>query len=159
MGMKLLVAFLRLILGPGTTCLLEDLHVRFIGDWLAKPGPTFLHPECVWTLDQGHPQPGTFVGPDFCDWYTQQRALAYQDWEQVVTEVIGSRIGAIVVGTYRFKSREDGCRYSISFTQFYQVRQGKIVSARYFTGTLNSSSRPSRPLMDLFSALHLPSLN
>ena len=157
--MKLVAAFFRLILGPNAICLLEDLHARFIENWIDKPGPTFLHPECVWTLDQGHLQPGTFVGPDFCDWYTQQRALTYQDWDQVVTEVIGTRIGAIVVGTYRFKSREDGCRYSIPFTHFYQVRQCKIVSARYFTGTLSICSYHSRPLVDLFSALHLPSLN
>ena len=154
--MKLIAALFRLILGPGTTYLLEDLHAHFIEDWIDRPGPTFIHPECIWTLDRGHSQPGTYVGPNFCDWYAQQRALTYQGWEQVVTEVIGSQIGAIVVGTYRFKSRADNCRHSIPFTQFYQVRQGKIVSARYFTGTLRICSHRSRPLMDLFSALHLP---
>lgn len=157
--MHLLTAFLRLILGPDTTCLLEDLHARFIGDWIDRPAPGFLHPGCVWTLDQGHSQPGTYIGPDFCDWYTRQRTLTYQDWEQVVTEVIGSRIGAIVVGTYQFISREDGYRYSVPFTQFYQVRQGKIVSARYFTGTWSLCSHRSSPLVYMFSARHLPSLN
>lgn len=157
--MKLLAAFFRIILSPDSICLPVDVHARLIRDWIEKPSRNHLHPQCTWTLAQRHLQPGTNNGVDFYDWYIRQRAITYPEWDQVVTQVIGSQIGAIVVGTYQSQRNESERRSNIPFTQFYRIRQGKIVSVRYFIGTVSICSYTSRPLVDLFSALHLPSLN
>ncbi|GAB3788839.1 hypothetical protein GCM10028818_56190 [Spirosoma horti] len=136
---------------------MEDLHTRFIGDWLVKPSPDFVHPHCTWTMSEDYPVKGTYKGTDFYTWYNNHFAVSYKDWKPVITEVIGSPIGAIVVGKLYFKDQFQN--YVAPFTHFYRIRQGKIVSAQYFIGVKTISIYHTDILVDMFPWDSFPSIN
>ncbi|MBC7921645.1 MAG: nuclear transport factor 2 family protein, partial [Ferruginibacter sp.] len=98
--MKLLTAFFRMLLDPPVPTLLEDLHAQLLKDWIMKPDVDFLHPQCTWMLADGHPHRDCYRSSDFYNWYTDLLSVMYPTWNEVVSEVIGSAIGGIVVGEY-----------------------------------------------------------
>ena len=157
--MKLLAAFFRALFAPSMSIYTEQLHARFISDWINKPDLLFVHPDCTWTLAKGHPHQGVYAGPDFYESYAKRLGVSYSSWNQEVTQIIGSSIGAIVVGTYQFQRKGETNRHSAPFTHFYRIHQRKIVHAQYFIGEISIRLQPSRHLMDLFPLNQLPSLN
>lgn len=157
--MKLLAAFLRLLYGKPMSIVVEDLHARFIGDWLAKPSPDFVHPKCTWTLGEGHPVTGSYAGADFYGWYKSQFVVSHGNWQQVISNVIGSPIGAIVVGKFHFQEQENAIGYTAPFAHFYRIRQGKIIHVQCCLGMLAKSICSFSELGDMFPASTFPSLN
>ncbi|AUD06326.1 nuclear transport factor 2-like protein [Spirosoma pollinicola] len=155
--MKYLAVFLRLIYGRSISSLVDDLHARFIGDWLEKPESKYVHPHCSWTLADGHPSANSFFETGFYAWYHGQFGNEQGKWKLVVSEVIGSPIGAIVVGQLHYQDPSGGG--TASFTHFYRIRQGKIVNAHYFIGEVAKSLKPFPQLLNQFPTNCLPSLN
>lgn len=156
--MKFIAAFFRMILGPPLVSLTQALHVRLLNAWLAKPNTTFLHPQCRWILADGHPNQGTYVGQDFCDWYRSQLADTYWKWNEVIHEIIGSSIGGIVVGEYLFQYELNGPWYTAPFTRFYQIRRGQITDVRHFMGKVTRCETTHQPI-ELSALLHFCSPN
>ncbi|CAN5512978.1 hypothetical protein BH09BAC4_BH09BAC4_22940 [soil metagenome] len=151
--MKLLVDFLRRLFSPSFATLVDDLHVRLLGDWFLKSDVSFIHPRCVWQLASGHPSEGVYEGQDFYDRYTREIDCVYPDWHEIITDIIGSPIGGIAVGEYQFRREENGLWYKAPFTHFYRIHQGKIVGVRYYMGEVSIQLHSTQKLRDL-SALY-----
>ncbi len=158
-AMKFIYTIIRAILDLSTINLLENLHVRLVTDWINNPSHAHLHPDCTWMLPEEYSRKGMSTGVDFYNWYVNKLAIAHQEWNQVVTQVIGSRTGAIVLGTYHFKRKGDERSHSTPFCHFYQVHQRKIVAVRYFVSDTSVSSNQSRSLMTMFPVLDSSLLN
>ena len=154
--MRLIVTFFRWLVGPPTTTLIEELHVRLLNDWILTPTPTFIHPHCTWKLADGHVCAGTHLGRNFFENYQRQLDSTYPYWYEVVNEVIGSHIGAIVIGEYQFQRKKNGLWYSASFTQLYRIERGQIISAYYYVGEVSTHLNRFRPTIDFptYGALH-----
>lgn len=136
--MKRLVFFLRWLTGPPVAMLIEQLHIRFLNDWVRSPAPAFIHTYCTWKLADGHVCAGNHQGRDFFGRYQRQINSTYPEWHEVVSEVIGSSIGGIVIGNYQFQREKNGLWYSAPFTHFYRIQRGQIVSACYYIGEVNT---------------------
>ncbi|AUD01145.1 nuclear transport factor 2-like protein [Spirosoma pollinicola] len=136
--MKRFIIFFRWLVGPSMTTLIEELHVRLLNDWILTQDPAFIHPQCTWKLADGHVCSGTHLGRDFFRNYQRQLDRTYPDWYEVVSEVIGSSIGGIIIGTYQFQRETNGLWYSAPFTHFYRIQRGQIVSAYYYMGEVST---------------------
>ncbi|CAN5166398.1 hypothetical protein BH09BAC4_BH09BAC4_01190 [soil metagenome] len=136
--MKRLVVFFRWLIGPSITTLIEVLHVRLLNDWIQTPAPAFIHPHCTWKLVDGHVCAGNHQGRDFFGHYQRQIDCTYPEWHEVVSEIIGSHIGGIVIGNYQFQREKNGFWYSAPFTHFYRIKRGRIVSVYYYMGEVNT---------------------
>jgi hypothetical protein len=123
---------------------LEDQNARMIRAWLQQPDISRIAAQCSWHLAEGHPLSGEYQGCQFYPAYTTQLALSYSVWEQQVGDIIGTRIGAIVVGTYGFQAEQNGVRYSAPFLHFYRIGAGKLESVRYFMGTARAGAMGRR---------------
>ena len=143
--MKFIIALCWTLIGPPLVSLTQALHVRLLHDWVRKPGTTFLHPQCTWKLAETHPSQGTYVGSDFYDWYVRQLAGTYSEWNVVVSDIIGSSIGGIVVGQYRFQ-KPNGGWCTAPFTHFYRIRRGQITDVRYFMGDVSRFNTPQQSI-------------
>ncbi|MVM42082.1 nuclear transport factor 2 family protein [Spirosoma sp. HMF3257] len=157
--MKLLVTFFRWLVGPSMTTLIEDLHVRLLNDWIQTPAPAFIHPHCIWKLDDGHVCIGIHQGRDFFENYQRRIDSTFPEWYEVVSEVIGSPIGGIVIGKYQFQREKNGLWYSAPFTHFYRIQKGQIVSGYYYMGEVSRHLSRCRPTTYFPTYGTLPSLN
>ncbi|WP_020604587.1 nuclear transport factor 2 family protein [Spirosoma spitsbergense] len=157
--MKLLVDFLRSLFGPSFSTLVENLHIRLLNDWLVERGVSFVHPRCLWKVANGHPCEGVFVGQDFYSQYIREINNTYSDWHEIVNDIIGSRIGGIVVGEYQFRCKENDFWYTAPFTHFYRIHQGKIVGVRYCMGEVSIRLHCSQEHMNVSTLFAFHSLN
>ena len=157
--MKLLADFLRSLFDPSLTKLVDDLHARLLRDLIMESDVSIIHPRCDWTIAPGHPCEGVYEGQNFYDRYVREIDRAYPDWHELVTDVIGSPIGGIVVGEYQFRHEENGLWYKAPFTHFYRIHQGKIVGIRYYMGEVSIHLHRSQKLTDLSALYAFHSLN
>lgn len=157
--MKRFINFFRWLAGLPTKTLVEKRHVRLLSDWIKTSAPAFIHPQCTWKLDDGHVCTGIHQGRNFVKYYQRQLDTTYPEWYEVVGEVIGSRIGGIVIGNYQFQREENGLWYSASFTHFYRIQQGQVVSAYYYIGAVSTQLSQFRPMAYFPTYVALHSLN
>jgi hypothetical protein len=157
--MKRLADFLRRLIGPSTLTLIEDLHIRLLNDWITEPNRSFIHPHCVWKLAGGHPFEGIYEGPAFYEKYIEQVDSTYPSWYEVVNDVVGSRIGGIVIGEYHFRRGVNGLWHIAPFTHFYRIHDGQIVSARYYMGEVRINLQQSWQDTDGLAHFAIYSLN
>ncbi|GAB3800037.1 hypothetical protein GCM10028819_24550 [Spirosoma humi] len=156
--MKFIVTFFRTVFGFPLVTVIQGLHVRLLNDWISEPGSAFLHPQCTWKLADGHPNQGAYVGVDFLKWYNDQLAGTYWKWNEVISDIIGSSIGGIIVGEYQFQYEPDGPLFTAPFTHFYKIRRGKITDIRYFMGKV-SKCEASYQAIELPTLVYFCSLN
>ncbi len=157
--MTLLANFLRKLIGPSTATLVEDLHVRQLDNWIIEPNGSFIHPQCSWTLANGHPCEGVYEGRNFYDQYIQTVDSLYPVWHEIVNEVVGSPIGGIVIGEYQFRCETNGLWYRASFTHFYRIHQGQIVGVHYYMGKVSLQLHQFRQGANLSTLFAFHSLN
>ncbi|WP_245565118.1 nuclear transport factor 2 family protein [Spirosoma spitsbergense] len=157
--MQAIILFLRRLIGPPTAQLIDALHIRLLNDWLITPDPTFIHPHCVWILNNGHPHQGVYEGQYVYDHYTCYLADSYSAWHQVVNEVIGSASGGIVTGEYQFRHTASGLWHAAPFSHFYRIHQGKIVGVRFYMGDVRMQLPSVQSTNDLVSLTSFCSLN
>ncbi|GAB4014434.1 hypothetical protein GCM10028773_01180 [Spirosoma koreense] len=141
------------------TTLIEGFHVRLLDDWIKTPDPAFIHPHCTWKLADGHVCAGTHLGQDVFENYRRQFKRSYPEWHEVVSEVIGSPIGGIVIGNYQFRREKNGFWYSAPFTHVYRIQKGQIVSGYYYMGEVRRHLSRVEPTTYFFAYGGFPSLN
>lgn len=157
--MTLLAHFLRRLLSPPAVLSIEERHAHLLNNWVLQADPSFIHPNCVWQLADGHPCEGIHQGPLFYDHYKQQINSTYSAWHQVVDEVKGTPIGGIVVGEYQFRRQANGLWFTAPFTHFYRIHDGQIVGVRYYMGDVHMHLSSSGQLTELSAFLAFHSLN
>ncbi|WP_229376176.1 nuclear transport factor 2 family protein [Fibrella aquatilis] len=138
---------------------MEIIHSRLLDNWIRAPTLSFIHPHCVWKLAEGQICPGIHQGCDFHGYYQRQIDSTYPEWHEIVSEVIGSRIGDIVVGKYQFKRQRNGLWYNAPFARFYRIQGGQIVSVHYYMGAVSTQLSPFLCTTDSSTYVVLHSLN
>lgn len=116
---------------------LKEQHEQLICEWIRQSNPMLINPQCSWYLAEDHPAQRTYIGRAFYTNYVKQLENTFPYWEQRICDVIGTSIGAIVVGDYRFQRKENGIRYGAPFVHFYRIHQRELISVRYYMGTIN----------------------
>lgn len=157
--MTMLTDFLRRLFGPSLSSIAKDLHFRMLNDWLMEPDNSFVHPQCVWKLVDGHPFAGVYTGQHFFNQYLQHIESTYPVWHEVVIEIVSSQLGGIVVGEYQFRREANGLWYKATFTHFYRIHRGKIVGVHFYMGEVSIHLQRSQQLTDLSTLFAHNSLN
>ena len=149
--MSLLSVFSRLIIGGPLSTVIEEIHVRLLNKWIEEHNLRFIHAQCTWHVAIDHPYAGAYAGRQFYDCYTRHLTETYQNWNEVVTTVIGSQIGGIVVGNYHFMHQMNGLWYTAPFIHFYKIQQGQICGVRFFMGDVSLQCHSLSPIPKLVS--------
>lgn len=157
--MTLLARFLRRLLSSPTVSSVENRHAHLINAWILQANQSFIHPNCVWKVADGHPCEGIYQGLNFYDHYVQEIDSTYSAWHEVVDEVRGTPIGGIVVGEYQFRRQANGLWYTAPFTHSYRIHEGQIVGVRYYIGDVYLHLSSSQQLTDPSTFLAFHSLN
>ena len=114
----------------------QSKNVEIVQRWYAGPSPEMLSDDCEWTIMQGFPHGGRWVGRDkiFGEFFPQV-VSHFDGWQAQLDELIDGGEHVIGLGRYSGTAKTTGLSFSVPFAHVWKVRDGQIVHLRQYCDT------------------------